>query len=213
VAVGAACDYASGETFPLGATTVWCGVTDGDDTPGAATTSFVVDVTPYQSISATSMTLSASGLTTLRPPVVVSTPNSSFSAVGKPTVNPKTGAITFTEMVSDQGTFSWALSFKNGTFGVFSATKKTKCKQGQVKLKGRCRPSTIAFGTGSKIVVVAGIVSFTVKPSASASKALKKKRGLSATAILSYQSARGGGPVSHVVSVTDNLTKKQKGKK
>ena len=211
--VDTACNYASGETFPVGATTVWCGVTDEDDTPSFATTSFVVTVTLDQAISATGMSLSASGLATLRPPVVVSTANSSFNAVGKPTVNPQTGAVTFTEMVSDQGTFSWALSFKNGTFGAFSATKETRCKKGQVKLKGKCRPSTIVFGTGSKIIAAPGIVSFTVKPSASASKTLKTKQGLSVTAILSYQSAHGGGPVSHVVSLTDKLTRKQKGKK
>lgn len=211
--VNAVCDRASGETFPVGTTTVWCGVADKNDSPEVATTSFLIEVTPEQSTFATSPTQSASGLTTLIQPATVSPANSSFNAVGNPTVNHQTGAITFTEMVGNQGTFNWALSFKNGTFGAFSATNKTRCKKGQVNLNGKCRPSTIAFGTGSRIVAAAGIVSFTVKPSASASKALKKKQGLSITAVLSYQSTRGGSPASHVVMVTDKLTKKQKSKK
>jgi hypothetical protein len=67
-------------------------------------------------------------------------------------------------MVSDPGTFTATLSFRNGRFGVFSATKALE-------------------------------------------QALEKKRGLDVTALLSYQSARGGSPVSRTVSVDDKLTK------
>jgi hypothetical protein len=140
--------------------------------------------------------------------------NSAFAAVGNPSVNGKTGAITFTESVVDPGTFSWRLSFHNGSFGAFSAAKRTKCNKGQVKIKGKCRPSTIVFGTGAKTIAAPGTVSFTVTPSRSAATALKnavkKKKGLRVTAVLSYQSARGGSPVSHTMSVNDKLPKTNK---
>jgi YVTN family beta-propeller protein len=140
-------------------------------------------------------------------------PNSSFSVLSTK-VNKKTGAITFTGMVSDPGTFTATLSFRNGKFGVFSATKKIECKTGHVRLKGRCRPATVHFGSARKTVAAAGIVVFTVTPSASATKALKqaleKKQGLGITALLSYQSARGGTPASHIVSVDDKLAKPKK---
>jgi hypothetical protein len=54
-------------------------------------------------------------------------------------------------------------------------------------------------------------VSFTVKPSASAEKALgkalEKGRGLSVTATLTFRSSLGGSPVRHTRSVTDRLQK------
>jgi hypothetical protein len=72
----------------------------------------------------------------------------------------------------------------------------------------------VHFGSARKTVAAAGIVVFTVTPSASATKALKqaleKKQGLGITALLSYQSARGGTPASHIVSVDDKLAKPKK---
>jgi hypothetical protein len=136
-------------------------------------------------------------------------PNSGFGAVAV-TFNSKSGAVTFTESVTDPGTFTWLLTFQNGKFGVFAASK-SKCKKGFVRLGGRCRPSRIVFAKGSKLVAVPGTVSFTVKPSASALKALRnalrQKKGLPVTALLTFQSARGGSPVSHTRSVTVKLKK------
>jgi hypothetical protein len=33
-------------------------------------------------------------------------------------------SITFAEAVTDPGTFNWLLAFRNGRFGVFTATKQ-----------------------------------------------------------------------------------------
>jgi hypothetical protein len=130
------------------------------------------------------------------PPTSTPTPNSNFSLLRNPTINPKTGAIAFNGSVGHPGAFSWLVTFPNGKFGAYQA-RKTSCKAAQVKLKGRCRPAKILFGQGST-AVSAGIVSFTVTPSASASgalkNALKKKRGLAVTAILTFQSSRGAVP-------------------
>jgi len=131
-------------------------------------------------------------------------------SIGNTTVNPTTGAITFTVSVGDRGTFSWLLTFQNGKFGVFAATN-TKCKKRFVKLNGRCRPAKIVFAKGSRIVATAGIVSFTIKPSASGLKALRnasrRKKGLPVTATFTFQSSRGGSPVSHTHSLTLKLSR------
>ena len=131
-------------------------------------------------------------------------------SIGNTTVNPTTGAITFTVSVGDPGTFSWLLTFQNGKFGVFAATN-TKCKKRFVRLNGRCRPAKIVFAKGSRTIATAGIVSFTIKPSASGLKALRnasrRKKGLPVTATFTFQSSRGGSPVSHTQSLTLKLSR------
>jgi hypothetical protein len=137
----------------------------------------------------------------------------SFTLHGNPTINPKTGAITFTVAVGDPGTVSWLLTFPNGRFGAFSANK-SKCKTGQTMLAGRCRPEKIVFGKASKVFAAAGIVSFTITPSVSARKALehalRKGRGVPVMATLTFGSSLGGSPVSHKRSITDALKRKSR---
>jgi streptogramin lyase len=176
-------------------------------------------------ITATGSGLAANCTTpsTGSPPVVTPTVSPVLTVVGPPrpasssftssgvTINSKTGAITFTETVAEAGTFSWLITFENGKFGVFAATN-VKCKKGFTKLDGRCRPAKVVFAKGSKTVGAGGVVRFTVKPSASASKALetalKHRKGLRVSATLTFQSSRGGTPVTH----TQPLTVKLKGK-
>jgi hypothetical protein len=137
-------------------------------------------------------------------------PSSSFTP-GEVTLNQKTGEVTFTETVSDPGTFSWLLTFQNGKFGVFSASSH-KCKARFVSLGGKCRPSKIIFAKGSQAMATPGKVTFKLKPSASALKALKnalkQKKGLVVTATVTFQSARGGSAVSHTQTLTVKLKKK-----
>jgi hypothetical protein len=93
---------------------------------------------------------------------------------------------------------------------VFSASTE-KCSKGQVKLDGKCRPALVIFAKGSRAIAAAGSVSFTVKPTASALKALQDalehKRGLPVTATLTFQSSLGGSPTSHTQSLTIKLKK------
>ncbi|HWX97862.1 MAG TPA: PKD domain-containing protein [Solirubrobacteraceae bacterium] len=137
-------------------------------------------------------------------------PNGSFTA-GETTFNQKTGELTFTQTVSDPGTFSWLLTFQNGKFGVFSASSH-KCKAGFVLLGGKCRPSKIVFARGSAVVAAPGAVTLRLKPSASALKALKnalkQKKGLPVTVTFTFQSARGGSPISHSRTMTVKLKKR-----
>ena len=126
------------------------------------------------------------------------------------TADRKTGAITFRASVSDPGRFRFTLTFPNGTFGVIAA-KNTKCKTGQVRLKGRCRAAMLSFGSGTKTVAASGIVRITVVPSAAALKALKQaakhNHGVRVTATVTYRSARGGVPVTHTLTILDKLSK------
>jgi hypothetical protein len=142
-------------------------------------------------------------------PILTPTPESAFSLTVEPSINRRTGAITFTASVPDPGALSWLLTFENGRFGAFQSGGR--CATGQIRLDGSCRPARIVFGRGDVVVAIAGTVSFTVKPSASAEKALgkalEKGRGLSVTATLTFRSSLGGSPVRHTRSVTDRLQK------
>jgi PKD repeat protein len=137
-------------------------------------------------------------------------PNSSFTQ-GEASFNQTTGVITFTETVGDPGTFSWLVTFQNGKFGVFPASNHS-CKAGFVRLAGKCRPSRIVFAKGRQVVAAPGAMTFKLKPTASGLKALKyalkHKKGLPVTATFTFQSARGGSPVSHTRSLTVKLKKK-----
>jgi phage tail sheath gpL-like len=137
-------------------------------------------------------------------------PSSGFIA-GASSFNAATGEVTLTETVADPGTFSWLVTFQNGKFGVFASSNK-KCKAGQVRLGGKCRPSKIVFAKGTKVVAAPGAVTFKLKPSASGLKALKnalkQKKGLPVTIMLTFQSARGGAPASQTKTMTVKLKKR-----
>ena len=75
--------------------------------------------------------------------IVTMTSPSSGSLVG--------GTITVSVTVSDPGRFKWLATFANGRFGVF-ASRVSKCRAGQVKLKGKCRRARITFGKGTTTV-------------------------------------------------------------
>jgi hypothetical protein len=155
------------------------------------------------------MVLAAGTGSSVLAPMFTTVPSSTFTSLGA-RFNQRNGAITFTEALSDPGRLSWLVTFRNGRFGVFSASA-AKCKKGQVKLTGRCRPSLIVFAAGSRAVVGAGSVSVTVKPTASGlsalENALRHNQGLPLTVTLTFQSSLGGGSVSHTQAVTVRLKK------
>jgi Subtilase family len=137
----------------------------------------------------------------------------SFSLVGNPTVNTRTGAITFTVSIADPGAVSWLLTFRNGGSGAFSASG-TRCTRGQVKLNGECRPVEIVFGKGGTEVATARMMSFTVRPSRPARTALAnaraRGRGLTVLAVLTFRFSLGGSPVSDASRIKLELKKTSK---
>jgi hypothetical protein len=154
----------------------------------------------------------------LAPPFTLAAPDSGFSLQRNPIVNSKTGAITFTALVTNPGIFAWVLTFPNGTFGAFSASR-SRCRASQIRVKDRCRPPQVVFAKSA--VSVAGAagagvtVTFEATPSSSAWKALAKATargvGLPVTAVLSFRSSLGGTSVSHTYSITARLPKASKG--
>jgi hypothetical protein len=137
-------------------------------------------------------------------------PNSTFTA-GALTLNQKTGELILTETVADPGTFSWLATFQNGKFGVYAASS-SKCKAGFVRLGGKCRPSKIVFAKGRLAASSPGTVTLKLRPTASGLKALKaalkQKKGVPVSVALTFQSARGGSPVSQTKTVTVKLKKR-----
>jgi hypothetical protein len=167
-------------------------------------------VTTTGSVTTTSPVTTTGSTTT--PATVATTqtvsPNSAFVAQTD-SFNAATGAITLRAAFSDPGTLSWAATFANGKFGAFASS--AKCKKGQLRLRGRCLPAMIAFAKGSRALAAAGSVTITLKPSPSALKALKaalkQRKGVPVSIVLSFQSSRGGAPVSHAQTVTVKLKK------
>jgi PKD repeat protein len=145
------------------------------------------------------------------PSIALEAPTSSAFVARSKKINTSTGAISFEFSVADPGSFSWRLTFANGRFGVFTASN-ARCARGLIRLKGKCRPSTIVLAHGSKLVLAPGKVSLTVKPSASASRALRdalrQNKGLPVSATFTFQSSRGGAPVSHAQTLIVKLKKK-----
>jgi PKD repeat protein len=140
---------------------------------------------------------------------VAATPIAVSGFTAKSAANAKTGAITFTIALANPGTLGWIATFPNGTFGAFSSA--SKCKAGQRRLAGRCRPAKISFAKGSETVSASGSVTVTLKPSASALKALKSalkhKKGVPISIVLTFQSSLGGAPVKHTQTVIVKLKK------
>jgi hypothetical protein len=117
--------------------------------------------------------------------------------------------VIFIESISNGGTFSWLLTVPNGKFGVTASSKK--CRSGLARLHGRCRAPYIVFSEGTA-VVPAGVVIFKLRPSAPVLKMLqnayKKKKGVLVTATFTFQSSRGGAPVTHTQTLLDRLRRK-----
>jgi hypothetical protein len=145
-----------------------------------------------------------------------------------PVFNKKTGELTFFFRVAQAGKFKWALFFKNSDVGFAdalgaelrgalapalaeTAKKKKKCKKGFTKHRGKCVHVLVPFGSGAKNVA-AGLVKIKVRPSAKALKALKRGRTLHVSGRFRFQSALGGSPVAHTVSVVVHKPKKHKKK-
>ena len=179
-----------------------------DSAGETAGTSQQVTVTAASGGSATANAASG-GSTAAGSTATVIPPESSFTMLGAPRVNARTGAITFRLSVSAAGSFGWMLTFQNGRFGAFSA-RSVRCRGARVRLAGACRPSAIVFARGKRTVSAPGTLTFTVKPSASGMKALKnalrKKKGLPVAARLSFQSSRGGSSVSRSQALTVKLS-------
>jgi PKD repeat protein len=136
------------------------------------------------------------------PPGSKGIPDSGFASATA-AVNAKTDAITLTTSVLDPGTLSFRATFPNGKFGAFTSNA---CKRGQIKLGRRCLPATVVYSKGARSVSGAGTLTVTLKPTPSALKALrralKQRRSITVTVVMTFQSSLGGPPVTHSRTVS-----------
>ena len=120
----------------------------------------------------------------------------------------RTGAITFSLLLSDPGSVSWRLTFAPRGSASLRALRGG-CAKGRIRLAGRCHASPGEFATGRLQSARAGTVGFTARPAQVARWALAatagSTRGILVTVELTMQSAKGGAPTSQTRSLADYL--------
>ncbi len=172
-------------------------------TSSATSTSSTTRSTSTSSAASTSSTTTTT-TTTSMPPA-----DSAFTAPHGPYVNTTTGAIALYETVPNPGTFTWTAFFRNNTLGQV-ATSAAGCPAFQERLRGRCRPDWLVYGQGSSTMKSAGMTPLAISPSGLARWVLRKARrmhraGVPVVIVTTFQSAYGGAPVSHTVTVLATL--------
>jgi hypothetical protein len=131
------------------------------------------------------------------------TPNSSYK-VQSIKAN-SDGTITIVFVPTQSGTAILEVTVPTGTIArhqAIAARRAKKCKRGQVKIKGKCRPKTTVSGKVSASGVAGVPLTLTVKPSSKVLRALKKGKNVKLTATLIYKSSLGGAPTVQVFHVT-----------
>jgi hypothetical protein len=121
------------------------------------------------------------------------------------------GTITIVFVPTQSGAATLEVTVPTGTISRKEAlaAKKKKCKRGQIKIKGKCRPKTTVSGRVSAAGVGGVPLALTVKSSGKVKRALKKGRTVVLTATLTYQSALGGAPAVQVFHFTIKAKRKK----
>jgi Bacterial Ig-like domain (group 1) len=131
------------------------------------------------------------------------TPNSSYKIQSVKTNS--NGTITIVFVPTQAGTANLEVTVPTGTIAraeAIAARRRLKCKKGQIKLKGKCRPKVTVSGRVSASGVAGVPLTLTVKPSGKITSALKKGKTVHLTATLTYKSALGGVPTVQTFHVT-----------
>jgi hypothetical protein len=131
------------------------------------------------------------------------TPNSSYK-VQSIKAN-SDGTVTIVFVPTQSGTATLEVTVPTGTIArreAIAARRAKRCKRGQVKIKGRCRPKTTVSGRVSATGVAGVPLTLTVKPSGKVVSALKKGKTVKLTATLTYRSSLGGSPTVQVYHLT-----------
>jgi hypothetical protein len=116
------------------------------------------------------------------------------------------GTITIVFVPTQAGQASLEVTVPTGTIArkeaIAARRRAKKCKRGQIKIKGKCRPKTTVSGKVSATGVAGVPLTLTVAPSGNVRKALLKGKNVRLTATLTYKSALGGAPTVQVFHVT-----------
>ena len=170
---------------------------------GVDTIQMYLDLGNTGTQSSTDPSASASVTFLPKPP----TPNSTYTI--KSIKANSNGTITITFVPTQAGQATLEVTVPTATISSAQAAKAKKCKKGQVKIHGKCRPISTVSGK-VKANGIAGVpLTLSVKPSSKVKAALKKGRTVHLTAKLTYKSALGGAPVVKVFHLTVKPPKKK----
>lgn len=127
------------------------------------------------------------------------------------------GTITIVFVPIQAGTATLEVTVPTGTIArkeAIAARRRAKrCKKGQIKLRGKCRPKTTVSGKVSATGAAGVPLTLSVKPSGKVTSALKKGKTVHLTATLTYRSALGGLPAVQTFHVTVKGKRKHHHKK
>ena len=123
------------------------------------------------------------------------TPNSTYTI--KSIHANSNGTITIVFVPTQNGSASVEVTVPTGTIA-----KHVKCKKGETKIKGKCRPKNTNIGKTSGTGVANVPLTLTVHLSGKARSKLKKGKSLHVLATLTYKSALGGTPTVQTYRIT-----------
>ncbi len=140
--------------------------------------------------------------TPIATPVIPPTPDSNYAI--ESIVSNSNGTVTITFVPTQSGEATLVVTVPTASIASASATtaKSKKCKHGQIKIKGKCLPSTTAAGRTSASGTAGVPLKLTVSLSSKIKSLLKKGKTVHLTATLTYTSALGGTPTTHTYSLT-----------
>lgn len=130
------------------------------------------------------------------------TPNSGFTIKNITSSSNGTVSITFVPTQSGRATLVVTVPTASIARASALAAKAKKCKRGQVKIRGKCRPNTTVAGTASANGTAGVPLTLTVNLSSKVKARLKKGKAVHLTATLTYQSALGGAPTVETFQLT-----------
>ncbi len=139
------------------------------------------------------------------PPPPPPVPNSGFTI--QSIVSNSNGTVTITFVPVQPGTGTLVVTVPTASIASTSAVaakakKAKKCTKGQVKIKGKCRPSTTVAGTTTATGTAGVPLKLTVTLSSKIKALLKKGKTVHLMATLTYTSSLGGTPTVSTYPVT-----------
>jgi hypothetical protein len=181
---------------PYGGDDVIAGVGGGnaeiayDANPGTGDQVFV-QVVNYPELLAASLKPAP----TPAPPTPTPTPPNSNYTIASIVVN-SNGTVTITFTPTQSGLATLVVTVPTASIASTSAVaaKSSKCKHGQVKIKGKCRPATTVTGKVSAHGTAGVPLKLKVFLSSKVKTLLKDGKNVHLTATLTYTSSLGGAP-------------------
>jgi hypothetical protein len=171
---------------------------------GVDTVQMYLDLGNTGSQSATDPSATATVTFLPKPP----TPNSAYTIKSIKANSNGTITITFVPVQAGQATLE--VTVPTATISSAQAAKAKRCKKGQIKIHGKCRPINTLSGK-VKANGIAGVpLTLSVKPSSKVKAKLRHGHTVHLTAKLTYKSALGGAPVVKTYHLTVKPPKHKK---